>query len=66
LLDVKYGPVEYRDFDIANQRMAQALALRGYHYHYDHALNAGHVDGNVVSQTLPEALLWVWRGYPTN
>jgi enterochelin esterase family protein len=62
LLDVKYGPIEYRDFDIANQRMAQAFALRGYHYHYDHALNAGHVDGNVVGQTLPEALLWVWRG----
>lgn len=64
LLDVKYGPIEYRDFDVANQRMAQALALRGYHYHYDHALNAGHVDGNVVAQTLAEALLWVWRGYP--
>jgi len=66
LLDVKYGPVAYRDFDIANQRMAQAFALRGYQYHYDHALDAGHVDPNVVGQTLPEALLWVWRGYPVN
>jgi enterochelin esterase family protein len=66
LLDVKYGPIAYRDFDIANQRMAQAFALRGYPYHYDHALSAGHVDPNVVGQTLPEALLWVWRGYPVN
>jgi len=64
LLSVMYGPIAYRDFDIANQRMAQALLLRGYEYHYDHALNAGHVDSNVVGQTLPEALLWVWRGYP--
>ncbi|HEY1537236.1 MAG TPA: alpha/beta hydrolase-fold protein [Polyangiaceae bacterium] len=63
-LDPKYGTKPYRDFDIANQRMAAALKLRGYHYHYDHALNAGHVDGNVVKQTLAEALLWVWRGYP--
>ena len=63
-LDPKYGPTPYRDFDIANQRMAAALKSRGYHYHYDHALNAGHVDGNVVKQTLAEALLWVWRGYP--
>ena len=66
LLNIKYGPYEYRDFNLANQRMAQALKLRGYHYHYDHALNAGHVDGNVVGQTLPEALLWVWRGYGVN
>ncbi len=53
LLDIKYGSYEYRDFNLANERMAQALKLRGYHYHYDHALNAGHVDGNVVGQTLP-------------
>jgi enterochelin esterase family protein len=62
-LDPKYGPAPYRNFDVANQRMAAALALRGYHYHYDHAQKAGHFDGNVVAQTLPEALLYVWRGY---
>ena len=25
---------------------------------------AGHVDRKVVAQTLPEALVWLWRGYP--
>ncbi|HEY2903688.1 MAG TPA: alpha/beta hydrolase-fold protein [Polyangia bacterium] len=66
LLDVKYGPIEYRDFNLANIRMALSMKTRGYHYHYDHALGAGHVDGNVVGQTLAEALQWVWRGYPVN
>lgn len=64
LLDPKYGPVEYRDFNLANIRMAASFSARGYHYHYDHALNAGHVDGRVVQQTVVEALLWTWRGYP--
>jgi len=60
------APGGYRNFDLANQRMAAAFKLRGYHYHYDHALGAGHVYGPAVAQTLPSALLWVWRGYPTN
>jgi len=38
--------------------------MRGYHYVYDHALNAGHEDPKVISQTLPSAMLWLWRGYP--
>jgi enterochelin esterase family protein len=58
------SPGSYRNFDLANQRMAAAFKLRGYHYHYDHALNAGHVDNNVVRQTIGEAMLWLWRGYP--
>jgi hypothetical protein len=60
------GPTTYRNFDLANQRMAMAMKARGYHYHYDKASNAGHVDGRVVSQTLAEAMQWVWRGYPIN
>jgi hypothetical protein len=58
------APSSYRNFDLANQRMAAAMKARGYHYHYDHALSAGHVDGKVVNQTLGEAMQWVWRGYP--
>jgi hypothetical protein len=27
-------------------------------------MGAGHVDGRAVSQTLGEAMQWVWRGYP--
>ena len=49
---------------MANDRMAAALKAKGYHYHYAFAQGAKHVDGKVVRQTLPEALLWLWRGYP--
>ena len=49
---------------MANDRMAAALKAKDYHYHYVLAQGAGHVDGRVVKQTLPEALLWLWRGYP--
>jgi enterochelin esterase-like enzyme len=49
---------------MANERMADALKAKGYHYHYVFCKNAGHVDRKVVGQTLPEALEWVWRGCP--
>ena len=58
------GPGSYRDFKLANERMAASLLAKGYHYHFDYAADAGHVDGNVVAQTLPEAMKWLWRGYP--
>jgi enterochelin esterase-like enzyme len=60
------GPGSYRDFRLANQRMAASLKLKSYHYHFDLAMGAGHFDGGVISQTLPGALLWLWRGYPIN
>jgi iron(III)-enterobactin esterase len=60
------GPTSYRDFKLANERMAASFKLKGYHYHFDYALGAGHFDGGVVSQTLPGALEWLWRGYPVN
>lgn len=50
----------------ANQAMAAALKAKGYHYRYIYAAGAGHADGNVMAQTLPEELLWLWRGYPIN
>ncbi len=52
------------DWVAANNRMATVLKAKGYHYQYVFALNAGHVDRAVKSQTLPEALEWVWQGYP--
>jgi len=58
------GPDTYRDFRLANERMAASLAVKGYHYHFDYAESAGHVDGNVVAQTLPDALRWAFRGHP--
>jgi hypothetical protein len=44
--------------------MAIVLKAKGYHYQYVFAVNAGHVDRAVKNQTLPEALEWVWQGYP--
>jgi hypothetical protein len=29
-----------------------------------YAKNAGHVDGKVIRQTLPQALEYVWQDYP--
>ena len=49
---------------LANQRMAAALKTKGYHYQYVFCEGAGHVDRKAVGQTLPEALLWLWQGYP--
>jgi enterochelin esterase-like enzyme len=48
---------------MANQRMAAALKAKGYRHRYVYAKAAGHTDGRVTRQTLPEALEWVWRGY---
>ena len=49
---------------MANERMAAALKAKGYHYRYVFAKDAGHTDGKVTRQTLPEALEWLWQGYP--
>jgi len=51
------------DWVLANENMARVLAARGYHYQFIFARNAGHVDGRVKQQTLPEALEWVWQDY---
>jgi enterochelin esterase-like enzyme len=50
----------------ANMNMAAALKAKGYHYRYIYAAGAGHADSNVIAQTLPEELSWLWRGYPIN
>jgi len=53
----------FRNWVLANNRMAEVLKAKGYPYRYVFATNAGHVDGKVVRQTLPEALLYVWQGF---
>jgi iron(III)-enterobactin esterase len=55
---------EMHDWVLANERMAKVLADKGYHYQFVFARNAGHCDGNVKQQTLPNALEYVWQGYP--
>jgi enterochelin esterase-like enzyme len=52
------------DWVLANENMARELAAKGYHYQFVFARNAGHTDGAVKRQTLPEALEYVWQGYP--
>jgi enterochelin esterase family protein len=52
------------DWVVANEDMARMLAAKGYHYQFVFARNAGHVDHAVKEQTLPEALEYVWQGYP--
>ena len=49
---------------MANQRMADVLEERGYHFRYDFARGAGHCDGGAIGQTLAGALEWLWAGYP--
>jgi len=51
------------DWVVANENMAKVLATKGYHYQFVFARNAGHTDGNVKQQTLPEALEWLWKDY---
>ena len=52
------------DWVLANENMAKVLAAKGYHYQFVFATNAGHTDRTVKAQTLPEALEYVWQGYP--
>jgi enterochelin esterase-like enzyme len=52
------------DWVVANEQMAKVLAAKGYHYQFVFARNAGHVDRATKQQTLPEALEYLWQGYP--
>ncbi len=52
------------DWVLANENMAKVLAAKGYHYQFVFARNAGHTDRTVKQQTLPEALEYLWQGYP--
>jgi hypothetical protein len=52
------------DWVLANENMAKVLAAKHYHYQFVFAQNAKHVDHAARAQTLPEALEYVWQGYP--
>ncbi len=52
------------DWVVANENMARVLTAKGYHYQFVFARNAGHTDRTVKQQTLPEALEYLWQGYP--
>ncbi len=55
---------DFHDWVLANERMAKVLKEKGYHYQYVFAKNGGHTDRTVKAQTLPNALEYVWQGYP--
>ena len=63
-----YNPNSMRDnmhdWVLANEKMAAALAAKHYHYQFLFAKDAGHVDHATKLQTLPEALEYLWQGYP--
>jgi enterochelin esterase family protein len=52
------------NWPVANKTLAAALKGRGYHYQLVIAKESGHCDLAVRAQTLPDALRWLWRGYP--
>ena len=52
------------DWVVANENMAKVLAAKGYRYQFVFTRNAGHVDRAARQQTLPEALEYLWQGYP--
>jgi enterochelin esterase-like enzyme len=54
------GGTIWRD---ANDSMGKAMEAKGYHYRYVQAQGAVHEDTGARHQYLPDALLWLWRGY---
>jgi hypothetical protein len=57
-------PDGMHDWTLANEDMARVLAAKGYQYQFVFSRNATHVDKPTVAETLPEALEFVWHGYP--
>jgi enterochelin esterase-like enzyme len=53
----------HHNWVMANQRTAEALASKSFHYKFVQGRGAGHCDQGVQNATLADALVWVWRGY---
>jgi enterochelin esterase-like enzyme len=54
------------DWVMANENMAKVLTAKGYHYQFVFARNAGHTDRPTRAELLPEAMEYIWQGYPKN
>lgn len=54
----------YHNWVMAGKRTAAALKAKGYSFRFVFSLGSGHCDGRVFQQTLADALIWVWQGYP--
>jgi iron(III)-enterobactin esterase len=53
----------YRNWPLANNRMAGVLKAKGYDYQYLWSTNSGHVERGVERQTLEQAMEWIWKTY---
>ena len=53
------------DWVLANENMARVLAAKGYHYQFVFARDARALrEERESSRRFPEALQWLWQGYP--
>jgi enterochelin esterase-like enzyme len=61
--DMEVGPAQrnYGSWIAANLRMANALKLAGYDFHY--SFGEGSHSGAQGAVELPEELMWLWRDY---
>jgi enterochelin esterase-like enzyme len=61
--DMQFGPAQqkYGSWIAANLRMANALKLAGYDFHY--SFGEGTHSGAQGAVELPEELVWLWRDY---
>src|SRR4029077_11510624 len=48
---------------LANQHMADILKAKGYHYQFVFAETAGPVARPVLTNTMAEAMEWLWKDY---
>lgn len=62
--DNNFKPDVTNNWIEANRNMAKVFKEKGYHYRFQFSEKTGHIDGKVYRQTLPENLIWLWRGYP--
>jgi enterochelin esterase family protein len=61
--DMQFGPAQrnYGSWSAANIRMANALKLAGYDFHF--SFGEGTHNGAQGAVELPEELVWLWRDY---
>jgi enterochelin esterase-like enzyme len=57
---------DMHDWVLASEHMARVLADKGYPYQFSFVRNAGHTDRAMKTQTLPQALEWLWQGFPVD
>lgn len=55
----------FGDWWSANQAIVRAMDFAGYDFAYQFTENAGHCDENTV-QVFPDAMRFLWKGYPDN